>query len=162
MAQVKLKGNIGSFYKIRTVLIVAFIITFFLMNPYIEFFKYSNAYVGSFVTFFANNSLLAVYGSLIGLLLASYSVLITIIPNFHSDSLKQPIFGQVNRLYVFTIMDGILLMFVDFTDSIIAYDDFRFFIDIEVFFFLSLLLGLIFCVLSLSDLFTLVRRRGER
>lgn len=162
MAQIKLKGNTGALFKIRTVLIISFIITFFLMNPYIEIFKYSTNYVNSFTTFFANTNLLAVYGSLIGLLLASYSVLITIIPNFHADSLRQPIFGQVNRLYVFTIMDGILLMFIDFTNGIIEYNDFRLFIDVEVYFFLALLFGLIFCVLSLSDLFSLVRKRGER
>ena len=42
------------------------------------------------------------------------------------------------------------------------YHNIEFFIDIEIFFFLSLLMGLIFCVLSLSDLFSIVRKRGER
>ena len=54
MAQIKLKGRITSFYKIRTVLAVSFIITFLMMNKYIRFFQYSASYVGKFVTFFAN------------------------------------------------------------------------------------------------------------
>ncbi|OWP57045.1 MAG: hypothetical protein B2I17_02445 [Thermoplasmatales archaeon B_DKE] len=162
MAQIKLKGRITSLYKIRTVLGISFIVTFLLMNKYIRVFQYSSTYVSNFVAFFANPSLITVYGSLIGLLLASYSVLITMIPNFHADSLKQPIFGQVNRLYVFTIMDGILLMIIDFTNGVIPYYNIEFFLDIEIFFFFSLLMGLVFCVLSLSDLFSIVRKRGER
>ncbi|WP_171823410.1 hypothetical protein [Thermogymnomonas acidicola] len=38
----------------------------------------------------------------------------------------------------------------------------RYFTYLMIFLFLSLLVGLIFCVLTLSDMFQILRRRGER
>jgi hypothetical protein len=161
MVQVKLKGRIESLYKVRTVFAFAFIITFLTSNQYIKFYRIPDV-SARFVVFFSQTSLLGVYASLIGLLLAAYAVLITMIPNFSSDSLKQPIFGQVNRLFLYTILNGIILMVIDFTNGIIPDNSIPLFLDIEIFFFISLLSGLIFCVLALSDLFGIVRRRGER
>lgn len=161
MVQVKLKGRIESLYKVRSVFIFSIVVTVLTSNQYLRIYYIPNV-TTRFVVFFSQTSLLGVYASLIGLLLAAYAVLITMIPNFSSDGLKQPIFGQVNRLFLYTILNGIILMVIDFTNGIIPDNSIPLFLDIEIFFFISLLGGLIFCVLALSDLFGIVRRRGER
>ena len=88
--------------------------------------------------------------------------MVTMLPHFTSESLRQPIFAQVNRLFLFTILNGLLLMFIAFMNSISTISTVPLFIYIEIFFFLTLLTGLMFCVLALSDIFTIVRKRGER
>ncbi len=165
MAGVKLVGRIESLYKVRTIVIVSLVVTIMLATNYLKntFLPVYLPNVGpKFVTFFANQGLLSLYGTLIGLLLAAYAVLVALIPNFSNESLQQPIFGQVNRLFLFTIFDGIILMIIDFANGIIPDNSIPFFVQVEVFFFICLLIGLIFSVLSLSDLFRLVRRKGTR
>ena len=63
---------------------------------------------------------------------------------------------------MFTILDGIFLMVVYFSNGILPIDVIPDFIYIEVFLFISLLIGLFFCVLTLSDLFKIIRKRGTR
>lgn len=165
MAGVKLVGRIESLFKVRTIVALSFITTVALATNYLHV-SYIPVYipnVGSkFVTFFANQNLISFYGTLIGLLLAAYAVLVALIPNFSFDSLQQPIFGQINRVFLFTIFTGIILLIIDFTNGIIPDNSIPFFVQIEVFFFISLILGLIFSVLSLSDLFKLLRKKGSR
>lgn len=165
MAGVKLSGKVESLYKVRTVVITSFVVTLLLATNYLHT-KYLPVYLPNvgpkFVTFFSNNALLSLYGTLIGLLLAAYAVLVSLIPNFTSESLQQPIFGQVNRLFLFTIFVGIILMVIDFANGIIPNNSIPFFVQTEVFFFISLILGLMFSVLTLSDLFRLLRKKGVR
>lgn len=165
MAGIKLVGRVENLYKVRTIAIISFIVTLALTTNYLR-----NAHIPDylpnvgpkFVGFFSNGSLLSFYGTLIGLLLAAYAVLVSLIPNFSHESLQQPIFSQVNRLFLFTIFDGIMLMIIDFANGIIPDNSIPFFVQVEVFFFLSLIIGLIFSVLSLSDLFRLLRKKGVR
>ena len=142
-------------------MIISFILTFLLENHYIKFLA-DPALSVKFNTFFNNGSLLSLYGTLIGLLLTAYSLIVTIIPLFSSDSLQKPIFSQINSLFVFTILDGILLLIIFFAGGLIPDNSSFLFLDSEIFFFLCFLIGLIFCVLTLSDLFRIIRRRGVR
>lgn len=161
MAQIKVQESLENIYKVRTALIVSFVITFIFMNPFIKIVNISNLPT-KFAVFFSNTALLSLYGTLIGLLLAAYAVIIALLPLFSGDSLKQPIFSQVNSLFLFTILDGILLMFIDFTNGVLPDNSIPLFLEIEIFFFFVLMIGLIFCVLTLSDLFKIVRKRGTR
>lgn len=165
MAGVKLVGRIESLFKVRTIVAISFVTTVALSTNYLHN-SYIPVYipnVGSkFVTFFNNQNLISFYGTLIGLLLAAYAVLVALIPSFSYDSLQQPIFGQINRVFLFTIFTGIILLVVDFTNGIIPDNSIPFFVQMEVFFFISLIMGLIFSVLSLSDLFKLLRKKGAR
>lgn len=161
MASIKLREELESFYKLKTVLIIAFIFTFLLENHYVKFLE-DPALSARFATFFSNGSLLGLYGTLIGLLLTAYAMIVAIIPLFSTESLQKPIFSQINRLFVFTILDGTLLLIIFFTGGLIPYANSSLFIDAEIFFFLSLIIGLIFCVLTLSDLFRIIRNRGSR
>lgn len=161
MAQVKIKEGLASVFRLSVVLIVSGVITFLLSNSYFDFFPGQN-YGVVFSQFFSNTSLPVLYGTLIGLLLSSFAIIIAVIPIFSSTSLKQPIFTQINRLYTFSILDGILLLIIYFTNGIIPDNKIPFFIYIEIFFFLSLIIGLIFCVLTLSDLFKIIRVGGAR
>lgn len=165
MAGINLIGKVESLYKVKTIVIVSLAVTVLLATNYLHgtiIPDYLPNVGPKFVTFFGNTSLLSLYGTLIGLLLAAYAVLVALIPNFSNESLQQPIFGQINRLFLFTIFTGILLMIIDFANGIIPDNSIPFFVQIEVFFFISLLIGLIFCVLSLSDLFKLLRKKGNR
>ncbi len=165
MAGVKLVGRIESLYKVRTILILSFMITVLLATNYLRTSYLPNFIPNMsdrFLTFFSNNNLPSLYGTLVGLLLAAYAVLVALIPNFSFDSLQQPIFGQVNRLFLFTIFVGIIMMIINFAGNLIPDTGSPLFEQIEVFFFISLMTGLIFCVLSLSDLFKLLRKRGAR
>lgn len=161
MAQVKVKEGLASIFRLSSVVIVAGIITFLLSNTYFDLFPGEN-YGAVFSAFFSNTSLPVLYGSLIGLLLSSFAIVIAVIPMFSNTSLKQPIFTHINHLYTFTILDGILLLIIYFTNGIIPDNRIPFFIFGEIFFFLALLIGLIFCVLTLSDLFRIIRYSGER
>ena len=161
MAQIKVQESLENVYKVRTALIVSFVITFIFMNPFIKILNISNL-PAKFAVFFSNAALLSLYGTLIGLLLAAYAVIIALLPLFSGDSLKQPIFSQVNSLFLFTILDGILLMFIDFTNGVLPDNSIPLFLEIEIFFFFVLMIGLLFCVLTLSDLFKIVRKRGTR
>ncbi len=161
MAQIKLRDNLENIYKVKTLVIISFILTFLLENHYIKFLS-DPALSAKFNTFFNNGSLLSLYGTLIGLLLTAYSLIVTIIPLFSSDSLQKPIFSQINSLFVFTILDGILLLIIFFASGLIPDNSSFLFLDSEIFFFLCFLIGLIFCVLTLSDLFRIIRRRGVR
>ncbi|MEM0158279.1 MAG: hypothetical protein QW812_02055 [Thermoplasmataceae archaeon] len=161
MAQIKIRENIENIYKVRTLMIISFVLTFLLENHYIKFLEFPGL-TAKFNAFFANGSLLSLYGTLIGLLLTAYSLIVTIIPLFSADSLQKPIFSQINSLFVFTILDGILLLIIFFASGLIPDSSSFFFLDAEIFFFLCFLIGLIFCVLTLSDLFRIVRRRGVR
>lgn len=161
MATIRVKEGLASLYKTSVVLLLAGIITFLLSNTYFTFLPgiyYSN----NLSQFFSNTSLPVLYGTLIGLLLSSFAIVIAVIPIFSIASLKQPIFNQINRLYTFTIMDGILLLIIYFTNGIFDYKAVLDFQYIEIFFFISLMIGLIFCVLTLSDLFKIIRRSGSR
>ncbi|WMT45171.1 MAG: hypothetical protein RE469_03010 [Cuniculiplasma divulgatum] len=161
MAQIKLRDNLENIYKVKTLVIISFILTFLLENHYIKFLS-DPALSAKFNTFFSNGSLLSLYGTLIGLLLTAYSLIVTIIPLFSADSLQKPIFSQINSLFVFTILDGILLLIIFFAGGLIPDNSSFLFLDSEIFFFLCFLIGLIFCVLTLSDLFRIIRRRGVR
>lgn len=161
MAQIKVQDSLENLYKARTALVLSFVITFIFMNPYYKIIQIPDL-SQRFSLFFSNPSLLSLYGTLIGLLLAAYAVIIALLPLFSGDSLKQPIFSQVNGLFVFTILDGILLMLIDFTNGVLPDNSIPMFIDIEIFFFFALIIGLFFCVLTLSDLFKIVRGRGTR
>ncbi|MCL4331445.1 MAG: hypothetical protein M1304_04160 [Candidatus Thermoplasmatota archaeon] len=161
MAQIKLRDNLENIYKVKTLVIISFILTFLLENHYIKFLS-DPALSAKFNTFFNNGSLLSLYGTLIGLLLTAYSLIVTIIPLFSADSLQKPIFSQINSLFVFTILDGILLLIIFFAGGLIPDNSSFLFLDSEIFFFLCFLIGLIFCVLTLSDLFRIIRRRGVR
>jgi hypothetical protein len=161
LAQIKLRDNLENIYKVKTLVIISFILTFLLENHYIKFLS-DPALSAKFNTFFNNGSLLSLYGTLIGLLLTAYSLIVTIIPLFSADSLQKPIFSQINSLFVFTILDGILLLIIFFAGGLIPDNSSFLFLDSEIFFFLCFLIGLIFCVLTLSDLFRIIRRRGVR
>jgi hypothetical protein len=161
LAQIKLRDNLENIYKVKTLVIISFILTFLLENHYIKFLS-DPALSAKFNTFFSNGSLLSLYGTLIGLLLTAYSLIVTIIPLFSADSLQKPIFSQINSLFVFTILDGILLLIIFFAGGLIPDNSSFLFLDSEIFFFLCFLIGLIFCVLTLSDLFRIIRRRGVR
>jgi len=161
LAQIKLRDNLENIYKVKTLVIISFILTFLLENHYIKFLS-DPALSAKFNTFFSNGSLLSLYGTLIGLLLTAYSLIVTIIPLFSADSLQKPIFSQINSLFVFTILDGILLLIIFFASGLIPDNSSFLFLDSEIFFFLCFLIGLIFCVLTLSDLFRIIRRRGVR
>lgn len=161
MPSIKIREELESFYKLKTVFIISFVLTFLLENHYIKFLE-DPALSARFVTFFQNGSLLGLYGTLIGLLLTAYAMIVAVIPMFSSESLQKPIFSQINRLFVFTILDGTLLLIIFFTGGLIPYAGSSFFIDSEIFFFLCLIIGLIFCVMTLSDLFKIIRKRGTR
>lgn len=161
MAQIRIRGRVESLFRVRNDIIVSFVITLLLVDKSLNLAGiYSPA--SSFIAFFAGSQLLVVYATIIGLLLAAYSILVAMIANFSGESLRQPIFGQVNRLFLFTILNGILLMIISFINTVSTVNVNSLFIDIEVFFFITLLIGLIFCVLALSDIFSLVRKRGQR
>ncbi len=161
MPAIKIREDLESLYKLKTLMIIAFIITFLLDNRYIKFLE-DPALTSRFVSFFQDSNLLTLYGTLIGLLLTAYSMIVAIMPLFSTESLQKPIFNQINRLFVFTILDGTLLLILYFTNGLIPYSNTGLFLDSEIFFFLCLLIGLIFCVLTLSDLFRIVRKRGAR
>jgi hypothetical protein len=161
MAQVKLRGRLDSFYKLRTVVIISFLITFFLTTNIGKIYIPTDTLVTKkIVSFYLNPSILTFYGTIMGLMMAAYTVMISMIPIFHPESLKQPIFGQINRLFVFTIMIGLLSMIMDFASSIIADTSSYYVIFLEIFLFISLITGIVFSVLSLSDIFNILR--GKR
>lgn len=161
MPQIKIRENLESFYKVRTLLILSVIITFLLENRVIKYL-YDPELTDRFNSFFTNSSLIVLYGTLIGLLLTAYSLIVSIVSMFSSDSLKKPIFSQVNDLFVFTILDGIFLLLIFFTGNFIPGNYSYIFLDIEIFFFLCFLIGIIFCVLTISDMFKIVSNRGLR
>lgn len=161
MAQVKLKGRLDTFYKLRNVVIISFIVTFLLTTSIGDIYIPSSTLLTkNIVNFYSNPSILTFYGTIMGLMMAAYTVMISMIPIFHPESLKQPIFGQINRLFVFTIMIGLLSMLMNFTSSVIAFKSSPYVVFFEVFLFLSLIGGIIFSVASLSDIFNIMR--GKR
>ena len=167
MVQVKLKGKMDTFFKLRTVVSISFLTTFMLtifpsipsVESYFNSVSQSKYITENIVTFYSNPNILNFYGTIMGLLLAAYTVLISMIPVFHPESLKQPIFGQINRLFVFTILIGLFSMIFDFANSIVSSNSYlsHYLITIEVFLFISLILGLMFSVFSLSDMFNILR-----
>lgn len=172
MRAVKLTEAIESTYKVKTIAIISFILTFFISEQYLVLYNFGN-FLTNFVFFFTTKVTLSFYGAIIGLLLTAYTVLIGFIPNFTGESLKMPLFGQINRLFLFTILDGIMLMILNFTQGIlplsivegagvVSFQGIPIFLDAVVFFFIALMIGLIFCVLTLSQIFTLLRTRGEK
>ncbi|MCL4345698.1 MAG: hypothetical protein M1375_00215 [Candidatus Thermoplasmatota archaeon] len=157
MAQIKLRGRLDTFYKVRVVLILSFAVSFILTtNIGQRYFPKSDLVTNNIVAFYSNSNILNFYGTIMGLLMAAYTVLISMIPIFHPDSLKQPIFGQINRLFVFTIMIGLVSMLLNFASFIVDKSSF-YFVFLEVFLFISLITGIIFSVLSLSDIFNILR-----
>ncbi len=163
MAAIKIREELESFYKLKTVMILSFVLTFFLENHYIKYLEDPQLTL-NFSNFFSNGSLLGLYGTLIGLLLTAYAMIVAVLPLFSSESLQKPIFSQINRLFVFTILDGTLLLLIYFTGGLIPLFVAQnpLFIDMEIFFFFCLMIGLIFCVMTLSDLFKIIRKRGSR
>lgn len=172
MPSIKISEELESFYKLKTVFIIAFIFTFILENHYIPFLE-NPGLTSRFLAFFEGNNanLLGLYGTLVGLLLTAYAMIVAVLPLFSVESMKRPIFSQINRLFVFTILDGILLIMLFFTIGYnptgfnLPYSNpalVSFVLDIEIFLFMSLIFGLIFCVLTLSDLFKIIRKRGSR
>jgi hypothetical protein len=164
VAQIKIRGNIETLFKLRNLSLISLFVDFILTTSYGSYFLPNTSQtVSNLLTFFANPNLLTFYGTVIGLLMAAYTVMITMIPSFHPESLKQPIFSQINRLFLFTILTGLMLMILSFTSSLIPDTTSVWFIRIQIFFFFALLIGLIFSVLSLSDLFKVVSgRKGTR
>ncbi len=170
MASIKIHDELESFYKLKTVLILAFIGTFLLENNVITFLEdpsLTTLITNRFVSFFSDPGLLGLYGTLIGLLLTAYAMIVAVLPLFSIESMKKPIFSQINRLFVFTILDGVILLMIFFTGGFagqftLPYTNSSFFVDVEIFLFLCLIIGLIFCVMTLSDLFKIIRKRGSR
>lgn len=170
MASIKLQEELESFYKLKTVLLFSFIGTFLLENNIIAFLEdptLTTLITNRFVSFFSDPGLLGLYGTLIGLLLTAYAMIVAILPLFSSESMERPIFSQINRLFVFTILDGVALLMIFFTGGFaggysLPYTNTSLFVDVEIFLFLSLIIGLIFCVLTLSDLFKIIKKRGSR
>ena len=70
---IRIREELESFYKLKTVLVISGVLTFLLENHYIKFLE-DPALSARFVTFFANGSLLGLYGTLIGLLLTAYAM----------------------------------------------------------------------------------------
>ncbi|MCL4350312.1 MAG: hypothetical protein M1535_02565 [Candidatus Thermoplasmatota archaeon] len=171
MPQVKLKGRMETIFKLRTVFVIVFLISFFLtLAPTLPFFNnvifslsQFNYITANIITFYSNPNLLNFYGTIMGLLMAAYTVLISMIPVFHPDSLKQPIFGQINRLFVFTIFIGLFSMVFVFVSSVLSHNSLlaHYIIFVEVFLFLSLIIGLMFSVFALSDMFKILSGRKE-
>jgi hypothetical protein len=163
LPSIKIREELESFYKLKTVVILSFVLTFFLENHYIKFLEDPQLTL-NFSTFFQSTSLLGLYGTLIGLLLTAYAMIVAVLPLFSTESLQKPIFSQINRLFVFTILDGTTLLLIYFTGGLIPlfFATSPLFIDMEIFFFFCLMIGLIFCVLTLSDLFKIIRKRGSR
>jgi hypothetical protein len=164
VAQIKIRGRIETLFKLRNLALISLFVDFILTTNYGSYFLPNTSQtVTNLLTFFANPNLLTFYGTVIGLLMAAYTVMITMIPSFHPESLKQPIFSQINSLFLFTILTGLMLMILSFTGSLIPDTTSVWFIRTQIFFFFSLLIGLIFSVLSLSDLFKVVSgRKGTR
>ncbi|MGP6206450.1 hypothetical protein ACNF42_00220 [Cuniculiplasma sp. SKW3] len=157
MAQIKLRGRLDTFYKVRVVFIVSFVVSFMLTTKIGQnYIPNSSLVTNNIVSFYSNSNILNFYGTIMGLLMAAYTVLISMIPIFHPDSLKQPIFGQINRLFVFTIMIGLASMLLNFASFIVNKSS-QYFLFIEVFLFIALITGIIFSVLSLSDIFNILR-----
>ncbi len=165
MRNIRLVERVEASYKVKTILIVAFILTFLITAQYLRSFG-TDLFLGKFTLFFQASDTLSVYANMIGLLLASYAVLVALIPNFTGESLRMPIFSQINRLFLFTILTGIMLMILDFTQGIIpesgvfSFQGVPFFLDIQIFFFISLLSGMVFCVLTISEVFEIIRAKG--
>lgn len=156
-----MRGRVESLFKVRNNIVLSLVVTLLLVDRTLSpVGVYASR--SSLILFFAGNQLLVVYATMIGLLLAAYSILVAMLPNFAVESLRQPIFSQVNRLFLFTILNGILLMIISFISTVGSVNSFWLFIDTEVFFFITLLTGLVFCVLALSDVFSLIRNRGQR
>jgi hypothetical protein len=59
-------------------------------------------------------------------------------------------------------MDGIMLMVIYFLNGVLPISSIPDFIYFEVFMFFALLIGLFFSVLTLSDIFNIIRKRGTR
>ena len=79
-------------------------------------------------------------------------------PIFHPNSLRQPIFSEVNRLFVYTILIGLTSLLINFVSSILSsYHENAVLLFIETYLFFSLILGMVFAVLALSNLFNIVR-----
>ena len=161
MAQIRLRGRLESIYKLRTVVFVSFLITFLLTTDIGNVYIPSSTLVTSkIVGFYSSSSILTFYGTIMGLMMAAYTVMISMIPIFHPESLKQPIFGQINRLFVFTIMIGLFSMVLNFASSVVLFNSSYYILFLEIFLFISLITGIIFSVLSLSDIFNILR--GKR
>ena len=161
MPRIRMRGRVDSLFKVKNDILVSLLVTIFLVDRSLNSAALYHP-SSTFVTFFGGSQLLVVSATIIGLLLAAFSIMVAMLPNFEVASLKQPIFGQVNRLFLFTILNGILLMIISFVNTVGTVESWWFFVDLEVFFFITLLTGLVFCVLALSDVFTLVRKRGQR
>ena len=96
--------------------------------------------------------------SIMGLMFAGYTILITMTPIFHPNSLRQPIFSEVNRLFVYTILIGLTSLLINFVSSVLSsYHENALLLFIETYLFFSLILGMVFAVLALSNLFNIVR-----
>ncbi|MHB8395857.1 MAG: hypothetical protein ACYDAZ_00935 [Thermoplasmataceae archaeon] len=167
MRNIKIVERIESSYKVKTIALVSLIATFLMTEQYISIYSFAT-FSHNLVAYFQQSSTLSFYGNIIGLLLAAYAVMVTLVPNFSAESLQMPIFSQINRLFLFTILDGIMMMILSFAQGIfpsqnlLVYQGVPLFTAVEIFFFLSLIIGLIFCVLTLSQLFHLVRNKGEK
>lgn len=166
MRNIKLVERVEAAYKVKSILIVAFLVTLIINDQYLSRFGLGLFY-HNFVSFFSASDVLSVYANIIGLLLASYAVLVALIPNFTGESLKMPIFSQINRLFLFTILTGIMLMILNFTEGIIpengvfSFNGIPIFLDVQIYFFVSLLSGMVFCVLTISQVFEIIRTKGS-
>ncbi|MHB8361372.1 MAG: hypothetical protein ACYDAO_02260 [Thermoplasmataceae archaeon] len=158
--QIKIRGNVESLFKLRTVVLISFLVVI-LLTERIGSYVLQNTQqtVTNLTGYFGDPNLITFYGTIIGLLMAAYTVMITMIPSFHPESLKQPIFAQINRLFLFTILTGLMMLLLSFTITLIPDRTSSYFIQVEMFFFFSLIIGLIFSVLALSDLFKVVSGR---
>lgn len=161
MAKIRIKGRVGSLYKESTAFVISIVITAMLVDRHFDYLS-TYAPTSSLAGFFNQSSLLIFYITIIGLMLAAYSILVAMLPHFSGESLRQPIFGQLNRLFMFTILSAILLMIADFLNSVLNFNTFAYFEDLQAFLFILLMTGLVFSVFALSDIFNLVRKRGEK
>ena len=159
MAQIKLKGIFHSFYRIRNVIAISFLIAFFINDKIGALYIPGDAIISANISsYYLESSMLTFYATIMGLMFAGYTILITMTPIFHPNSLRQPIFSEVNRLFVYTILIGLTSLLINFVSSVLSsYHENALLLFIETYLFFSLILGMVFAVLALSNLFNIVR-----
>ena len=80
MAQIRIRGNIETLFKLRNLALISLFVDFILTTSYgSSFLPNTSQTVKNLLTFFANPNLLTFYGTVIGLLMAAYTVMITIL-----------------------------------------------------------------------------------
>jgi hypothetical protein len=141
------------------VIVISFLIAFFINNKIGALYIPGDAIISTNISsYYLESSMLTFYATIMGLMFAGYTIMITMTPIFHPNSLRQPIFSEVNRLFVYTILIGLTSLLINFVSSILSsYHENALLLFIETYLFFSLILGMVFAVLALSTLFNIVR-----